>query len=164
MYINIYKYVCRSREAVSLSFLAKLLNPEVAGKVWELVRRNLDWVAANHSSETCDLWEEVRSSDFFWNRYTMRKARFQAVSLRTLKPTEPTQPHTASHSKVCSGNESQFARPSFWAPSLRLRRGRMRRGRPSTRRRPRRSSSSWVITWMPAATSSSPLIGARTRP
>ncbi|CAJ1394987.1 unnamed protein product [Effrenium voratum] len=31
-------------------------------------------VAANHSSETCDLWEEVRSSDFFWNRYTMRKA------------------------------------------------------------------------------------------
>ncbi|CAJ1375967.1 unnamed protein product [Effrenium voratum] len=46
----------------------------VAGKVWELVRRNLDWVAANHSSETCDLWEEVRSSDFFWNRYTMRKA------------------------------------------------------------------------------------------
>ncbi|CAJ1447295.1 unnamed protein product, partial [Effrenium voratum] len=48
--------------------------PEAGARVWELVKRNLDWVAANYSSETCDLWEEVRSTDFFWNRYTMRKA------------------------------------------------------------------------------------------
>ncbi|CAJ1344047.1 unnamed protein product [Effrenium voratum] len=60
------------RAVTAMAFAAQ--KPEVAGKVWELVRRNLDWVAANHSSETCDLWEEVRSSDFFWNRYTMRKA------------------------------------------------------------------------------------------
>ena len=36
-------------------------------------KQNLDWVAQNYDSETCDLWEEVRSTDFFWNRYTMRK-------------------------------------------------------------------------------------------
>ena len=33
-----------------------------------------DWVVANYSSSTCDLWEEVRSEDFFWNRYTMRSS------------------------------------------------------------------------------------------
>ena len=37
-----------------------------------------DWVVANYSSSTCDLWEEVRSEDFFWNRYSMRSsARFE---------------------------------------------------------------------------------------
>jgi hypothetical protein len=33
-----------------------------------------DWVVANYSSSTCDLWEEVRSEDFFWTRYSMRSS------------------------------------------------------------------------------------------
>ena len=32
------------------------------------VKNDLDWVFANWQSNGCDLWEEVRSSDFFWNR------------------------------------------------------------------------------------------------
>ena len=32
------------------------------------VKYDLDWVFANWQSNGCDLWEEVRSSDFFWNR------------------------------------------------------------------------------------------------
>jgi glucoamylase len=47
---------------------------DVADRAWNSVKEELDWVAANYTSEGCDLWEEVKSSDFFWNRYTMRKA------------------------------------------------------------------------------------------
>jgi glucoamylase len=34
----------------------------------------LDYVVEGYDSSTCDLWEEVQSSDFFWNRFTMHKA------------------------------------------------------------------------------------------
>jgi len=36
------------------------------------VKYDLNWQAANWRSNGCDLWEEVRSDDFFWNRFTMR--------------------------------------------------------------------------------------------
>jgi glucoamylase len=28
----------------------------------------------NFTAESCDLWEEIRSDDMFWNKYTMRRA------------------------------------------------------------------------------------------
>ena len=58
--------------------------------MWPAPRKqNLDWVAQNYDSETCDLWEEVRSTNFFWNRYTMRKVLFPFCgwNLRRLQPT-----------------------------------------------------------------------------
>jgi len=48
--------------------------PDVTQRVWSLVQKELDWVAANYTASGCDLWEEVSSNDFFWVRYTMRKA------------------------------------------------------------------------------------------
>eukprot|EP00928_Gymnodinium_smaydae_P018804 TRINITY_DN1716_c0_g3_i1.p1 TRINITY_DN1716_c0_g3~~TRINITY_DN1716_c0_g3_i1.p1 ORF type:complete len:551 (-),score=106.00 TRINITY_DN1716_c0_g3_i1:396-2048(-) len=56
------------------------VKPEVAQRAWKSVQRQLDWVAANYTSEGCDLWEEVRSGDFFWNRYTMRKALLKGAA------------------------------------------------------------------------------------
>ena len=38
------------------------------------IKYDLDWLASNWDQSGCDLWEEVQSTDFFWNRYTMRKA------------------------------------------------------------------------------------------
>jgi glucoamylase len=32
------------------------------------IKQDLDWIYTNWSSTGCDLWEEVRSDDFFWNR------------------------------------------------------------------------------------------------
>lgn len=32
------------------------------------IKYDLDWVMANWQSDGCDLWEEVRSNDFFWGR------------------------------------------------------------------------------------------------
>jgi glucoamylase len=38
------------------------------------IKRDLDYVVSGYSSDTCDLWEEIRSTNFFWNRATMKKA------------------------------------------------------------------------------------------
>lgn len=43
-------------------------------ELWGLIQTDLDWVAENWSSNGCDLWEEIRSSDFFWNKFTARAA------------------------------------------------------------------------------------------
>jgi glucoamylase len=33
-----------------------------------IIKKDLDWVLSNWQSDGCDLWEEVRSNDFFWGR------------------------------------------------------------------------------------------------
>lgn len=38
------------------------------------IQYDLDYVVNGWDSNTCDLWEEVQSSDFFWNRITMKKS------------------------------------------------------------------------------------------
>jgi len=38
------------------------------------IKYDLDYVVNNYGTNTCDLWEEVTSTDFFWNRITMKKA------------------------------------------------------------------------------------------
>jgi len=51
--------------------------PDVASRAWNSIQKELDWVVDKYDSNGCDLWEEVQSNDFFWNRYTMRKALLQ---------------------------------------------------------------------------------------
>jgi glucoamylase len=38
------------------------------------IKYDLDYIVSNWNSNTCDLWEEIRDTDFFWNRITMKKA------------------------------------------------------------------------------------------
>ena len=37
-------------------------------EVWPLVSFDMEWVLENWESEGCDLWEEVRSDNFYFNR------------------------------------------------------------------------------------------------
>lgn len=46
---------------------------------------DLDWLAGNWSSQGCDLWEEIRSDDFFWNRFTARAALTKGAAFATAK-------------------------------------------------------------------------------
>lgn len=62
--------------AITLMELVKN-KPSVADRAWNVAKDDLDWVAANYTMVGCDLWEEVRSTDFFWGRFTMRKALLQ---------------------------------------------------------------------------------------
>lgn len=43
-------------------------------ETWSTIKYNLDYILYGYSSDTCDLWEEIVSSDFFWNKVTMAKA------------------------------------------------------------------------------------------
>jgi hypothetical protein len=45
-----------------------------------VIKYDLDWLVDNWESTSCDLWEEVESNNFFWNRFTMRKAMYLAAS------------------------------------------------------------------------------------
>ncbi len=38
------------------------------------IKYDLDYIVNNFATSTCDLWEEIRDTDFFWNRVTMKKA------------------------------------------------------------------------------------------
>lgn len=40
----------------------------VRSSVLPLIKFDHDWIHSNWSSDGCDLWEEVHSNDFFWNR------------------------------------------------------------------------------------------------
>lgn len=41
---------------------------------WPTIKYNLDYIVSGYNSDTCDLWEEIVSPDFFWNRVTMFKS------------------------------------------------------------------------------------------
>ena len=56
--------------AMALSKYGELLlaNGENVASLWSMIEFDLEWVLANWEDEGCDLWEEVRSDDFYWNR------------------------------------------------------------------------------------------------
>lgn len=41
------------------------------------IKFDLDWIVSGWPQNGCDLWEEVQSTDFFWNRMTMKAALFE---------------------------------------------------------------------------------------
>lgn len=54
---------------------------KVKNEIWPLIKNDLNWLVSNWEMNTCDLWEEVRCTDFFFNRYTMRKGLLDAITL-----------------------------------------------------------------------------------
>eukprot|EP00339_Tiarina_fusa_P018567 CAMPEP_0117057448 /NCGR_PEP_ID=MMETSP0472-20121206/39891_1 /TAXON_ID=693140 ORGANISM="Tiarina fusus, Strain LIS" /NCGR_SAMPLE_ID=MMETSP0472 /ASSEMBLY_ACC=CAM_ASM_000603 /LENGTH=403 /DNA_ID=CAMNT_0004774353 /DNA_START=253 /DNA_END=1461 /DNA_ORIENTATION=+ len=40
------------------------------------IKYDLDWIVDNWQQQGCDLWEEIESTDFFWNRFTMKASLF----------------------------------------------------------------------------------------
>ncbi len=47
------------------------------------IKYDLDYVVSGFSSNTCDLWEEIRDADLFWNRITMKKAMIVGAAFAT---------------------------------------------------------------------------------
>jgi glucoamylase len=39
-----------------------------------VIKYNLDYLLNGYNTDTCDLWEEIRDANFFWNKITMKKA------------------------------------------------------------------------------------------
>lgn len=47
------------------------------------IKYDLDYVVSGYNSNTCDLWEEIRDPNFFWNRITMKKAMIVGADFAT---------------------------------------------------------------------------------
>lgn len=47
------------------------------------IKYDLEWVAANWEQNGCDLWEEIQSADFFWNRFMFRAAMHLGAKFAT---------------------------------------------------------------------------------
>ncbi len=47
------------------------------------IKFDLDYVVTGYATNTCDLWEEIRDPDFFWNRITMKKAMIVGAAFAT---------------------------------------------------------------------------------
>ena len=67
-----------------------------------VIKRDLDWVAdGGWSQETCDLWEEVRSNDFFWNAMVHSRALFEgSVFANLMGDTDSSQRYLKAHQAV----------------------------------------------------------------
>jgi glucoamylase len=72
LYILLYTNHTLYLRALALSKWGLILTSEglltEAAAIWDLVAFDLDWVQENWGSSGCDLWEEVQSEDFFFNR------------------------------------------------------------------------------------------------
>ena len=65
------------------------------------IKYDLDYVAANWASDTCDLWEELRSNDFFWNRYNYYRALVDGAAFATkMGDSESAATYSAAAGKV----------------------------------------------------------------
>jgi glucoamylase len=76
--------------------------------IWEVVSFDMAWVLENWMSEGCDLWEEVRSNDFFFNRmayiYSLNEAAKFADAIGESGAT-----YRATADKIKTATQSHFA-------------------------------------------------------
>lgn len=54
------------------------------------IKYDLDYIVDNYNTSTCDLWEEIRDPDFFWNRVTMKKALILGASFASMMKDDST--------------------------------------------------------------------------
>lgn len=82
------------------------------------IKFDLDYVISDYASNTCDLWEEIRDADLFWNRATMKKAMIlgAAFASKMGSATAPLPPHCSitvtliPHPHLCSLLATRAAR------------------------------------------------------
>jgi len=85
---------------------------QATSDVWPLVEHDLEWVTQNWDSEGCDLWEEVRSKNFYFNRagyiYSLniaadfadmvgQESKGQTYRTKANEILEATKPHYGKH-------------------------------------------------------------------
>lgn len=65
------------------------------------IKYDLEWVVANWDQNGCDLWEEIQSNDFFWNRFMFRAAmHIGAEFAKTMGDNDAASRYSAAASKL----------------------------------------------------------------
>lgn len=72
--------------AMALTKYARILYDEglSTSRIWDLIQFDLAWILENWESEGCDVWEEVRSNDFYFNLMAYIYALNSAADLTDL--------------------------------------------------------------------------------
>ena len=68
---------------------------EDISRIWDIVSFDLEWVLENWFTDGCDLWEEVNSDDFYWNRQvgsTKKNKGFKLVVKQFIGKSKLLQP------------------------------------------------------------------------
>lgn len=81
------------------------LQDRAKNDVWPLIQQDLDWVIKNWNENSlnphgCDLWEEVRSDNFFWNRMAFVTALHNAAEFATKTGVSTPDQYTSAASAV----------------------------------------------------------------
>merc|ERR1712130_155713 len=75
---------------------------------------DLDWVAqGGYKQDTCDLWEEIRSTDFFWNQYSFRKAMLMGSEFAINMGDQETGALYASVAKIVNETAAKHWNGNF---------------------------------------------------
>jgi len=61
--------------------LSKGMGDEVSSTVFPLIEKDMSWVLSSWQKTGCDLWEEVRSNNFFWGQMSFVNALTKAADI-----------------------------------------------------------------------------------
>jgi len=73
------------------------------------IKYDLDWVVDNWQMKGCDLWEEIESTDFFWNKFMFRAAlHIGADFAKTMGDNDSSSRYSAAASQLDLAIESHW--------------------------------------------------------
>jgi len=78
--------------------------------VWPLVKFDMEWVLENWDSEGCDLWEEVRSSDFYFNRAGFVYSLNTAANFADMISAGEAQQYRSKANEILDSTKSHFGK------------------------------------------------------
>jgi glucoamylase len=79
------------------------------------IKYDLDYVVSGYSSNTCDLWEEIRDPDLFWNRATMKKAMIVGSEFaQSMGDSSSASAYTSAMQQINSTLYSAHYNGAFW--------------------------------------------------
>jgi glucoamylase len=65
------------------------------------IKFDLEWVVSNWEQNGCDLWEEIQSNDFFWNRFMFRASmHIGAKFAKTMGDSDAAARYSAAAAKL----------------------------------------------------------------
>jgi len=84
-----------------------------AADLWPMIRTDLDYVEAHWSDQGCDLWEEIRSEDFFWNRFNYRSALTKGAAFAKAQGDTQRQQKYSAAAQAVAGTLSKHYSGGF---------------------------------------------------
>lgn len=77
------------------------------------IKYDLAWVLESYTENSCDLWEEIRSDNMFWNRMSHRQAMLYGAAFAKQMGDSDLASQYEAKQKEIEGTLSQFWNGTF---------------------------------------------------